>query len=368
MISSAFENDLTCQLCHKLFESPRVLPCLHITCKACIETLKPSRDGGVFCPLCETPALLPQEDVTKLPTASFISNMIDVTQTLKRAHESNIVCDNCCSKDATAYCTDCALFQCEDCCKSHDVLKVLKEHKVTTLKELDRCNFRTKTTPSMCSKHTLGKLELYCCDCECLVCIECAYLDHPKQNHSVKPAMDIAFSIKEDIKTSMASLAASATQLQGILASTSQRVVALLEQEQIIIQLIKELSDQLMPSLMSERDTVLHRGQNLFNLMKSELQSQARSMELFQVKIRTVLSFLKCLTEHSCDEEVVYMKQIVCTRIEQLKKMFRELNNSLVLVHMEWLREVCKELQLELKSDAGLFTGKSVKMAAMQCI
>eukprot|EP00731_Ephydatia_muelleri_P038099 Em0653g4a len=37
-----------------------------------------------------------------------------------------------------------------------------------------------------------------------------------------------------DIKTSMASLAASATQLQGILASTSQRVVALLEQEQII--------------------------------------------------------------------------------------------------------------------------------------
>ena len=192
MISSAFENDLTCQLCHKLFEHPKVLPCLHIMCKACIETLKPSRDGGVFCPLCETPALLPQEDVTKLPTASFISNMIDVTQTLKRAH--NIVCDNCCSKDATAYCTDCALFQCEDCCKSHDVLKVLKEHKVTTIKELDRCNFPTKTAPSMCSKHTLGKLELYCCDCECLVCIECAYLDHPKQNRSVKPARDIAFS------------------------------------------------------------------------------------------------------------------------------------------------------------------------------
>ena len=62
------------------------------------------------------------------------------------------------------------------------------------------------------------------------------------------------------------------------------------------------------------------------------------------------------------------MKQIVCTRIEQLKKMFRELKNSLVLVHMERLREMCKEQQLELKSDAGLFTGKSVKMAAMQCI
>ena len=255
-------------------------------CKACIETLKPSRDGGVFCPLCETPAFLPQEDVTKLPTASFISNMIDVTQTLKRAHENNIVCDNCCSKDATAYCTDCALFQCEDCCKSHDVLKVLKEHKVTTI-ELDRCNFPTKTAPSMCSKHSLGKLELYCYDCESLVCIECAYLNHPKQNHSVKPARVIAFSFKEDIKTSITSLAASATQLQGILASTSQRVVALLEQEQIIIQLIKELSDQLMPSLKSERDTVLHRGQNLFDLMKSELQIQARSMELSQVKIRT---------------------------------------------------------------------------------
>ena len=328
-------------------------------CKTCIESLLSDREGRVCCPNCHTPELIPQDNVSKLPIAFFVANVIEANEIMKRAHEPNIVCKNCSSTGiAAAYCVDCASVQCVSCYNNHREMKVLSEHKVLEIKELDSCNLPTKMAGPMCSKHTSEKLELYCCDCESLVCIECAYLEHPKQNHSVKRAKEIVLSFKEGIKTSMASLAASETQLQGMLASTSQKIAALLEQERNIIQLIKEFSTQFIPSQM--RDTILHKGQNLFKLAKNDLQSQVRSMELFQMKIRTVKMFLKYLDAYSCDEEFVSLKQIVCVRIELLKGMYRELKNG--LVHVQ--REVCKELQLELKSDlhpVDIYAGKFIR-------
>ena len=338
---------LTCQSCNKSYEHPRVLPCLHIMCKACIEALKPSTDGGVFCPLCETPALLPQEDVTKLPTASFISNMIDVTQTLKRAHENNIVCNNCGSKDAAAYCADCALFQCEDCCKSHGILKVLKEHKVTTIKELDRCNLAAR---SMCSKHMSRELELYCCSCESLVCYECGFLEHSQPQHQVKRLKDCVTPFKEDVckavtsfvqeakvhspgevdvSGEMDSLVRCERELQVAMEMVKEKERALLECDQRFKASVEVAFHYLVQFIREKETEVQDKINKLFDDRLGDSHDQARQMELLQIRIGAVQSFVKCLEEHSCDEEFVSMKHCVCARIEQLREEGKRLQQRL---------------------------------------
>jgi tripartite motif-containing protein 2/3 len=45
---------VTCAVCLKLFENPKVLPCLHSYCYKCIEGLSQS-ENGFKCPECRDP-------------------------------------------------------------------------------------------------------------------------------------------------------------------------------------------------------------------------------------------------------------------------------------------------------------------------
>ena len=323
------EEQLTCPLCHKLFEDPKVLPCLHIVCKACIESFLSGRESRVHCPGCQTPVAILQNGASKLPTAFFIANMIEATVTLKKAHEPNTVCESCGSgNEAAVHCTDCASFLCKDCCLNHHLMKVLKEHKVTEIKDVDKSKLATKVVGSLCPKHTSGKLELYCCSCKSLVCYECVYLEHPKPQHLIKPVKEIVIPFKEDMKSAITSLVDCETELKVAMVTTSNRVTLLLEQENTMVQLIKELFGQIMPPLVRERDAALIKVQTVFTLVKGDLDLQLRNMEILQAHIRTVQSFVKYLDGHSCDEDFVFMKHLVCDRIGELREMCRELKEG----------------------------------------
>ena len=51
------DDELTCPLCTQHFREPKVLPCLHYYCKACIADLIKSAKGRPFnCPECRREA------------------------------------------------------------------------------------------------------------------------------------------------------------------------------------------------------------------------------------------------------------------------------------------------------------------------
>ena len=329
-------------------------------CKACIESILSDGEGGVHCPGCQTPVAIPQNGASKLPTAFFIANMIEATKTLKKAHEPNTVCESCDSwNEAAAYCTDCASFLCKDCCLNHRMMKGLKEHKVTEIKDVDKSKLATKVVGSLCPKHTSGKLELYCCTCTSLVCYECVYLEHPKPQHDVKlikeciapskkaiyeavaslvqevkadttgTVVSLLQEVKADVPGAVASLVHCDSKLQNVIEEVNVKKGALLERHDVVVKSIDESFNHLVQFLQEKVRILLSEVEKLFDSRKSDLDLQVRSMEILQAHIRTVQSFLKYLDGHSCDEDFVPMQHLVCDRIVELREMCRELKQKL---------------------------------------
>ena len=57
------DDELTCPVCTQHFREPKVLPCLHFYCKACIADLIKSAKGRPFhCPECRREAQATKDD------------------------------------------------------------------------------------------------------------------------------------------------------------------------------------------------------------------------------------------------------------------------------------------------------------------
>ena len=80
------EEDLTCSVCYSLFSDPRVLPCSHTFCKACLDNLlQASANYSIWrplrlplkCPNCRSVVELPPTGVDALPTNVSLRAIIE---------------------------------------------------------------------------------------------------------------------------------------------------------------------------------------------------------------------------------------------------------------------------------------------------
>lgn len=80
------EEDLTCSVCYSLFSDPRVLPCSHTFCKACLDNLlQVSTNYSIWrplrlplkCPNCRSVVELPPTGVDALPTNVSLRAIIE---------------------------------------------------------------------------------------------------------------------------------------------------------------------------------------------------------------------------------------------------------------------------------------------------
>lgn len=69
------DQSLSCALCKSLLQDPRVLPCLHSFCLACLKSRLGSDKSSSFCPTCSHPVELDKEgSLDKLPINTFYSD------------------------------------------------------------------------------------------------------------------------------------------------------------------------------------------------------------------------------------------------------------------------------------------------------
>ena len=313
-------------------------------CKACIESLLPGKEGGVCCPLCETAISISRDGLSKLPTAFSVANMIEVEKKLKRGGEG---CESCGSTSAAvAFCLSCNTFLCIDCSNNHRLMKVLKSHKVMEVKELGACHLSAKMVEPVCSTHASRKLELYCCSCESLVCYECAFLEHPQPQHQVKHLKNCVIPFKEAVckavtslvqevkihspgkaavSGEMDSLVQCESELQVTMEALDSKKGELLECDRALIESIKQAFVHLV-QFFQEKESILL--SDVTKVIKGR-EDQVTDIEQLQSHIKTMHGFVKYLKGQSCDEEFVSMKHLFCARIEQLRVMYRQLQQKL---------------------------------------
>ena len=191
----------SCKSCSKSFTDPRLLPCIHVFCKDCLEPLYSQDEGTLTCPICnktsscKPPAQLPRH--LRIERDSALSSI--------QQNPQETLCTGCVENNkAEAYCKDCNSPICSDCISSHKRIRVFNKHSVVSLTQYQSVIFRRLS----CIVHPEKNVKYYCSNCCFLICSRClfAHREHewcPIDNtellknekeelQSVQPAMEDA--------------------------------------------------------------------------------------------------------------------------------------------------------------------------------
>ena len=161
-------SNLSCKSCSKSFSDPRLLVCLHVFCKDCLEPLYSQDEGTITCPTCnktsacKPPAQLPRH--LRIERDSTLSNI--------QQNPQETLCDGCDENNkAEAYCEDCSSPICSDCVSSHKGLRVFEKHSVVSLTQSQPVAVKRVS----CILHPEEAVKYYCSTCSCLVCSGCLF-------------------------------------------------------------------------------------------------------------------------------------------------------------------------------------------------
>ena len=285
---------LICGLCNETYQykdGPLMLPCLHSFCKPClskyIEGKKKSVDNKMACPTCYThfPLL---EDINSFPVNLHLSRRVIE----KQVEEGNVKCQVC-DDNATSFCCQCCEFLCGKCKLSH--LHYLgKEHEILELANCRKGEFRVCFPSPKCPQHTQKELDIFCNECQRLVCLECAQKDH--QDHK-KGSLD---ETSEEEKDELQKLMSGVDEALGKLDEALQQIQEMRKKVKVSAERatarIDKACDDLIQSVEDRRkilqrkcrEIVKGKDDVLLNQM-AELESLRNDLALHSFMLKTPL-------------------------------------------------------------------------------
>uniref|UniRef100_A0A1X7U3U1 RING-type domain-containing protein n=2 Tax=Amphimedon queenslandica TaxID=400682 RepID=A0A1X7U3U1_AMPQE len=134
------EEELTCEVCLKIYQDPKTLPCHHSFCLKCLEEIPNQSDeltlSSIKCPLCRSPAEIPLQGAAGLPPAFHINNLKEVYNLMiaesKKVADEEVVCYvQTHDEPLKYYCNTCSKSICRDC-----AILDHKEHKYSLISDI----------------------------------------------------------------------------------------------------------------------------------------------------------------------------------------------------------------------------------------
>ncbi|XP_035671514.1 tripartite motif-containing protein 3-like [Branchiostoma floridae] len=139
---------LTCGICLEDFKTPKLLPCGHTFCQACLERYVRGA-SDMTCPVCRRQVAIPPEGVGALPGNFWVGNVRELLRGQRRERRVNVgdtrrLCAVHGDAEFRCFCKDCSQPVCAECIvdshRDHDVssLREVTEEKCEEAAELQR--------------------------------------------------------------------------------------------------------------------------------------------------------------------------------------------------------------------------------------
>ena len=188
------QNLLVCDVCKKTINEPKILPCSHSFCKACLENLT-TQDGEnvdgegkkFHCPTCMTTVTLKlDKNVAGLPDNQFIVKLLTAVGPDRK--EEGCVCSHsrCKEEPSITICMDCEMLFCHECYMTHESFPTLRSHTMLSISEIINCDGQQKIEAETlsCTQHEDAIPKFYCETCKELICMKCVATVHTKPGHT----------------------------------------------------------------------------------------------------------------------------------------------------------------------------------------
>ena len=341
------EEEITCPVCQEHFREPKILPCLHYYCKACVRQLavRAGPNRPFACPECRRGTVLPQNDPDQLPTAFFVNRMKELHAKMEKAQgKVEAVCEMCSGAKSEAFCRQCTEFICNDCVRSHRKMKVFAGHKVVTLQELKEGGAKEiplkEAPPSMCKDHD-EQLKIYCFDCSCLICRDCIIRDHA--GHKFEFVKKSAPQYKKTLKESLTPLAGIQTNISAATSEIAKVEKEVSEQHTAVRDTIQQSFNQLHEILRKREKQLLDRASELKQLKLDSLGAQRKGFALATSEIQGLVEFVERSIDNASDEEIMLLQQQIQDRVQEQREKHKRIDLIPAEVANIGVRVACAE-------------------------
>ena len=320
------EDQLMCGICHDSYTEPKLLQCLHVFCKQCLEQLVVRDRQGLFlhCPSCRQSTLLPSTEVSGLQTAFYLNNLFDVRNILEKIKEpQKKQCEKCKKCVAINFCHDCGKLICARCTETHQ--EWLSSHKVITLDQLeDVTQLIPQQKKMFCSKHQSKELDLYCEKCEELVCRDCTVRIHRDHQYDLvadafQKHKDVLVSSKQPVEQQLDTVTKSLQHLHT-------RCQQITDQREALVGDICKTIQQLQEALEIRKTELIGQLDQIGQQKLKTLAAQRDQLELVQAKANSWLDFVKESLQTGSEREILAMKKPVVKQVEVIAAEFKEVD------------------------------------------
>lgn len=194
------KQQTTCLYCEKVLKNPRLLPCLHSYCSACLKKFV-KEDEDVVCPTCFENHGAAKVDVESMAKDVLGESLIHMGMTGEE-DEAETKCSSCDAimAEAVDRCLDCSEFMCRECSDIHRRMRQTRDHEIITLQEHEERDDTEQVVHRSlyCDDHPGEELRYFCNKCKQIVCRECTIVKHKTHKYTY---MEESSTVKQAVQT-----------------------------------------------------------------------------------------------------------------------------------------------------------------------
>ncbi|XP_045203980.1 tripartite motif-containing protein 2-like isoform X4 [Mercenaria mercenaria] len=326
---------LNCGICHRSYNNPKVLPCLHSFCEQCLYDYIPAESLSVSCPVCRQQSILPLDGVSALQANIFITSLMDVVGNLlgglcqskpsKQGHfwtrclpdqKGTETCGVCGTESARLCirCSTCDKSLCETCAQQHRDDDNLSTHELVSIPVCSASSESEEST-LVCPNHDGNSLQFYCTACETGVCKDCTTVEHIGHNIiSLQEAI-------EEHKSTLANLITGAKDqiplIQDAMNNIAEVSQSLTSQTKIAESKIIETFDDLVRFMNERKETLLKDLNTIYNKKHEVLMNQKENLDNVITKINHCCEFTEDTLENGSDTEVLLLQKEMSGKLQE---------------------------------------------------
>jgi len=245
------QQEIMCPLCLETFEDPRVLPCQHVNCKACLDALA-SRGGNVSltCPECRKKTDLLEGGVGAFPVAFQMNRLKELVAKMMLEEEK------------------------------------LEEVDAVASVEADVSPRRSGV--SSCTRHPRQTLDVYCHKCEEVVCRDCILFDKEHASHPYDKLEVITKEHRESVGKLLASLLKKQPAIQKMMSNVKNAHHGIVESKGVISAKIADSFNRVIGVIEKKKQSEVQQFQSEADRKVQNLESHETTLNNISSEVSAV--------------------------------------------------------------------------------
>ncbi|KAL3887897.1 hypothetical protein ACJMK2_000285 [Sinanodonta woodiana] len=314
---------LECTICLDKFKRPKVLPCGHTYCTACLQSHINSklvqngkRQASFPCPVCRASTAPPDPttDADKwaelFPVNSMAASLLDIKVDIPPEQRCNLCVKRNKETPAVSYCRECKKSMCAICQEYHDDMSACNKGNIVNLNSGNKSNDIPPNLDfiEICSKHLNERIKFFCKDHNTMCCSTCGFLEHRKCETIVTlDDMKTTFGISVKSKEAETNLKRCHSNLKQVASVVTGNIDTLNKDKAAITKQIRSLITQLNNKLRKLETDLTSMMDAKQKTEESNIQSQKTKAQSLMTAIETDLTQLDLVMTHGSDIQKVIM-------------------------------------------------------------